>query len=74
MIRDTLSVEAGDVRLALYVSGPRDAAPIVLVRGYPAAAIVWEPVRAHLDARYRVINYDVRDPDASTVNARAASV
>ena len=50
MIRDTLSVEAGDVRLAVYVSGPRDAPPIVLVHGYPDSAAVWEPVRAQLVA------------------------
>ncbi|MFL9883907.1 alpha/beta fold hydrolase [Paraburkholderia agricolaris] len=65
MIRDTLSVEAGDVRLAVYVSGPRDAPPLVLVHGYPDSAAVWEPVRAQLDARYRVISYDVRGAGAS---------
>ncbi|MFM0345354.1 alpha/beta fold hydrolase [Paraburkholderia sp. RL17-347-BIC-D] len=65
MIRDTLSVEAGDVRLAVYVSGPRDAPPIVLVHGYPDSAAVWEPVRAQLDARYRVIAYDVRGAGSS---------
>lgn len=69
MIRDTLSVEAGDVRLAVYVSGPRDAPPIVLVHGYPDSAAVWEPVRAQLDARYRVIAYDVRGAGASEAPA-----
>ncbi|HEX7907662.1 MAG TPA: alpha/beta fold hydrolase [Paraburkholderia sp.] len=69
MIRDTLSVEAGDVRLAVYVSGPRDAPPIVLVHGYPDSAAVWEPVRAQLDARYRVISYDVRGAGASEAPA-----
>ncbi|MGF6774338.1 pimeloyl-ACP methyl ester carboxylesterase [Paraburkholderia sp. GAS199] len=65
MIRDTLSVDAGDVRLAVYVSGPRDAPPIVLVHGYPDSATVWEPLRAQLDTRYRVIGYDVRGAGAS---------
>ncbi|NYH17245.1 alpha/beta fold hydrolase [Paraburkholderia bryophila] len=69
MIRDTLSVVAGDVRLAVYVSGPRDAPPIVLVHGYPDSAAVWEPVRAQLDARYRVISYDVRGAGASEAPA-----
>jgi pimeloyl-ACP methyl ester carboxylesterase len=69
VIRDTLSVEAGDVRLAVYVSGPRDAPPIVLVHGYPDSAAVWEPVRAQLDARYRVISYDVRGAGASEAPA-----
>jgi pimeloyl-ACP methyl ester carboxylesterase len=65
VIRDTLLVDAGDVRLAVYVSGPRDAPPIVLVHGYPDSAAVWEAVRAHLDTRYRVISYDVRGAGAS---------
>ncbi|PQV48001.1 alpha/beta fold hydrolase [Paraburkholderia sp. BL21I4N1] len=69
MIRDTLAVVAGDVRLAVYVSGPRDAPPIVLVHGYPDSAAVWEPVRAQLDARYRVISYDVRGAGASEAPA-----
>ncbi|MFM0732075.1 alpha/beta fold hydrolase [Paraburkholderia sediminicola] len=73
MIRDTLSVEAGDVRLAVYVSGPRDAPPIVLVHGYPDSAAVWEPVRAQLDARYRVISYDVRGAGASGAPASRAA-
>jgi pimeloyl-ACP methyl ester carboxylesterase len=65
VIRDALPVDAGDVRLAAYVSGPRDAPPIVLVHGYPDSAAVWEPVRAQLDSRYRVICYDVRGAGAS---------
>lgn len=73
MIRDTLSVQAGDVRLAVYVSGPREAPPIVLVHGYPDSAAVWEPVRAQLDTRYRVISYDVRGAGASDApQSRAA--
>lgn len=73
MIRDTLSVEAGDVQLAVYVSGPRDAPPIVLVHGYPDSATVWEPMRAQLDARYRVISYDVRGAGASDAPASRAA-
>ncbi len=73
MIRDTLSVEAGDVRLAVYVSGPHDAPPVVLVHGYPDSAAVWEPVRAQLDARYRVISYDVRGAGASDAPASRAA-
>ncbi|QQC67439.1 alpha/beta fold hydrolase [Paraburkholderia ginsengisoli] len=69
MIRDALSVETGDVRLAVYVSGPRDAPPILLVHGYPDSARVWEPVRAQLDTRYRVIAYDVRGAGASDAPA-----
>ncbi|MFM0038027.1 alpha/beta fold hydrolase [Paraburkholderia strydomiana] len=69
MIRDALSVESGGVRLAVYVSGPREAPPIVLVHGYPDSAAIWEPVRAQLDARYRVIAYDVRGAGASDAPA-----
>lgn len=65
MIRDALRVDAGDVQLAVYVSGPRDAPPLVLVHGYPDSAAVWEPLRAQLDTRYRVISYDVRGAGAS---------
>ena len=70
MIRDTLVVEAGDVRLAVYVSGPREAPPLVLVHGYPDSAAVWEPLRAQLDGRYRVITYDVRGAGASDAPPR----
>jgi pimeloyl-ACP methyl ester carboxylesterase len=69
VIRDTLLVDAGDVRLAAYVSGPRDAPPIVLVHGYPDSAVVWEPVRVQLESRYRVISYDVRGAGASEAPA-----
>jgi pimeloyl-ACP methyl ester carboxylesterase len=69
VIRETLSVDAGEVRLAVYLSGPRDAPPIVLVHGYPDSAAVWEPLRAQLDAHYRVIAYDVRGAGASEAPA-----
>lgn len=69
MIRETLSVDAGEVRLAVYVSGPRDAPPIVLVHGYPDSAAVWEPLRAQLDGGHRVISYDVRGAGASDAPA-----
>jgi pimeloyl-ACP methyl ester carboxylesterase len=65
VIRETLTVSAGEVRLAVYVSGPRDATPLILVHGYPDSAAVWEPLRAQLDSRYRVITYDVRGAGAS---------
>ncbi|HZZ09228.1 MAG TPA: alpha/beta fold hydrolase [Paraburkholderia sp.] len=73
MIRETLSVVSGDVRLAVYASGPRDAPPVVLVHGYPDSAAVWEPLRAHLDAHYRVISYDVRGAGASEAPATRAA-
>lgn len=63
---DTFEVEAGDVRLAVYASGPRDAPPLVLVHGYPDSARVWDALRRELDTRYRVIAYDVRGMGASS--------
>ena len=73
-MRDVQAVDTDDgVRLAAYVSGPRDAPPIVFVHGYPDSAAVWEPIRALLDTRYRVIAYDVRGAGASDApRSRAA--
>jgi pimeloyl-ACP methyl ester carboxylesterase len=70
VIRDALVLDAGDVRLAVYVSGQHDAPPLVLVHGYPDSAAVWEPLRAQLDGRYRVITYDVRGAGASDAPPR----
>ncbi|KVT44421.1 alpha/beta fold hydrolase [Burkholderia multivorans] len=63
--RDMLTVRSGDVKLAVYVSGPRRAPPLILVHGYPDSAAVWAPIRARLAGRYRVIAYDVRGAGAS---------
>ncbi|WP_118181659.1 alpha/beta fold hydrolase [Paraburkholderia phosphatilytica] len=65
MIRELQTVDADGVQLAVYVSGPPDAPPLILVHGYPDSALVWEPLRALLDHRYRVIAYDVRGAGAS---------
>jgi pimeloyl-ACP methyl ester carboxylesterase len=73
MQTETHSVMTPDgLRLAVYVSGPRHAPPIVLVHGYPDSASIWGPVRAQLDARYRVIAYDVRGAGASQAPATRA--
>ncbi|MGF6725489.1 pimeloyl-ACP methyl ester carboxylesterase [Paraburkholderia sp. GAS41] len=72
MTRDALMIDTGDVRLAVYVSGPREAPPLVLVHGYPDSAAVWEPLRAQLERHYRVIAYDVRGAGASQAPARRA--
>ncbi|WP_179402055.1 alpha/beta fold hydrolase [Burkholderia guangdongensis] len=67
-----LTVRSGDVNLAVYVSGPRRAPPVILVHGYPDSAAVWEPIRARLAKRYRVIAYDVRGAGASDAPRRRA--
>ncbi|WP_042338046.1 alpha/beta fold hydrolase [Paraburkholderia ferrariae] len=63
--RETFTVQSGDARLAVYASGPIDAPPVILVHGYPDSAAVWELLRRELNARYRVIAYDVRGAGAS---------
>lgn len=62
---ERLDVVSDGVRLAVYVSGPRDAPPMILVHGYPDSARVWEGMRRELETRYRVIAYDVRGAGAS---------
>ncbi|MGU7770699.1 alpha/beta fold hydrolase [Burkholderia sp. MR1-5-21] len=69
---EMLTVKSGDVKLAVYVSGSRRAPPVILVHGYPDSATVWEPVRARLAKRYRVIAYDVRGAGASDAPRRRA--
>ncbi|UEP37609.1 alpha/beta fold hydrolase [Burkholderia ambifaria] len=69
---EMLTVRSGDVKLAVYVSGPRRAPPLILVHGYPDSAAVWAPVRARLAKRYRVIAYDVRGAGASDAPRRRA--
>lgn len=46
-----LDVVSDDVRLAVYVSGPPDAPPLILVHGYPDSARVWEALRRELQTR-----------------------
>lgn len=58
--RDTLTVDSDGVRLAVHLSGPRDAPPVILVHGYPDSSRVWDRVREVLERRYRVIAYDTR--------------
>ncbi|MEX3923332.1 alpha/beta fold hydrolase [Paraburkholderia sp. BR10936] len=58
-------VQSDDVRLAVYVSGPNDAPPVVLVHGYPDSARIWSAMRSELETRFRVIAYDVRGMGAS---------
>jgi pimeloyl-ACP methyl ester carboxylesterase len=65
MSHELQTVDADGVQLAVCVSGPRDAPALILVHGYPDSSLVWEPLRALLDSRYRVIAYDVRGAGAS---------
>src|SRR6202023_553581 len=60
------SVTAADgVRLAVSVSGPADAEPLLLIPGLGAAASVFDPIRPSLESRYRTIVYDPRGVGAS---------
>ncbi|KVM05382.1 alpha/beta fold hydrolase [Burkholderia ubonensis] len=69
---EMLTVQSGDVKLAVYASGSRRGPPVILVHGYPDSARVWEPIRARLAKRYRVIAYDVRGAGASDAPRRRA--
>ncbi|QBR00273.1 alpha/beta fold hydrolase [Paraburkholderia pallida] len=69
---ERLDVISDGVRLAVYVSGPPDAPPLVLVHGYPDSARVWAALRRELDTRFRVIAYDVRGMGASAAPQRRA--
>jgi pimeloyl-ACP methyl ester carboxylesterase len=64
-VRDSLMVQSDDARLAVYMSGPAGAPPVILVHGYPDSAEVWAPLRRELEGRFRVIAYDVRGAGAS---------
>ena len=60
------SVTAADgVRLAVSVSGPVDAEPLLLIPGLGAAASVFDPIRPSLESRYRTVVYDPRGVGAS---------
>ncbi|MFE0023092.1 SDR family oxidoreductase [Amycolatopsis sp. NPDC059021] len=48
------------VRLSVQVTGNEDGPTVVLVHGYPDNGSMWDGVAAELDARYRVVVYDVR--------------
>ncbi|MFX1674456.1 alpha/beta fold hydrolase [Paraburkholderia sp. A2WS-5] len=67
---ERLDVDSDGVRLAVYLSGPPDAPPMILVHGYPDSARVWEALRRELDTRFRVIAYDVRGMGGSAAPRR----
>lgn len=68
-MREHFTVDSDGLRLAVTASGPRDAPVLLLVHGYPDSKRVWEPVRALLDTRFRVIAYDVRGAGESQAPA-----
>ena len=58
-------IAADGVRLAVTLSGPVDAEPLLLIPGLGAAASVFDPLRPALDSRYRTVVYDPRSVGAS---------
>lgn len=48
-------------------TGPEDGLPLVFIHGFPFHQAMWEPQRAALEERYRVVSYDVRGLGASPV-------
>lgn len=59
----------GAADLAAWVSGPEGAPVIVLVHGFPDTHVVWDGVARSLEARFRVVRYDVRCSGASSVES-----
>ncbi len=54
-------VTASDgVRLSVEIDGPDDGPTVVLVHGYPDNSSMWDPVKAELRGKHRVVTYDVR--------------
>ncbi|MEM9839434.1 MAG: alpha/beta hydrolase [Pseudomonadota bacterium] len=51
-------VEAAGMRIHYRVSGPQDAPVLVMIHGTAASLHTWEPMRAGLENRYRIIAYD----------------
>ena len=45
-------------RVHYRVSGPENGVPVVLIHGTAASLHTWEPLRARLEDRYRVVAYD----------------
>jgi pimeloyl-ACP methyl ester carboxylesterase len=70
---ESLTVEAGDVRLAAVRGGPPDAPTLVFIHGYPDTKEEWDPVRERLRTDFHTVAYDVRGAGGSTAPRRAAS-
>ncbi|WP_328459185.1 SDR family oxidoreductase [Amycolatopsis sp. NBC_00438] len=48
------------VRLSVDIDGRDDGPTVVLVHGYPDNSSMWDPVKAELRGKHRVVTYDVR--------------
>ena len=55
---DARYVEADGMRIQYRVSGPEDAPVLVMIHGTSASLHTWEPLRARLGDRYRILAYD----------------
>ncbi|WP_330179679.1 alpha/beta fold hydrolase [Nocardia sp. NBC_01503] len=61
------TVRNGDIEIAVFEYGDRDAEPLVLVHGWPDTHHLWDGVIPLLADRFRVIAYDTRGYGQSTV-------
>ncbi len=60
------NIEVNGITLKVYVAGPEDGTPIVLIHGWPDIAFCWRhQIRALADAGYRVIAPNMRGYDGS---------
>jgi pimeloyl-ACP methyl ester carboxylesterase len=55
---DDAFVEADGMAVRMRVTGPADAPAVVLIHGTSASLETWEPLRARLEDRFRVVAYD----------------
>lgn len=64
---EELTVKSGDLDLAVYITGKKDAPTLVLVHGWPDDHSVWDKVVEFLAADYRIVTYDTRGNCQSTM-------
>lgn len=60
LVGEEREVTVGGIRLAYQVSGPPDAAPMLLLHALGERAATWAPVTARFAERYRVFALDLR--------------
>lgn len=57
-LNDTYVETAGGMSVHIRASGPKDAPALILIHGTSASLHTWEPLRARLGNRFRIIAYD----------------
>ncbi len=66
---EELTVQSGDVDLAVYIQGNPAGPTLVLIHGYPDDHTVWNGVIESLAADFRIVTYDTRGNGKSAIPA-----